>query len=289
MGECGAFPHYSPYGTRKPCKSPSGHDIQCDYVPVLYTFRVPVSARNVIPIAEIKSQYVKCPPFYLQLDHTLGVIWSLYSKTAVDDMSLGIAQLQWALNFLEGIYDENSVHPQDVAICIEAIQEELIQEYAQIADVIKEGETSQAAETAEGGKPQAAEGDLEVCEEEPEKLPFSVNYEEMSKNLPSRIGQFLSFRKPSIVLTGEEMDMEIEKINETYNECTKLGKKCPLYSRDSLMDFLKSWRKEQIEKIQVEIKRLQSIESFLCNADNAEFPPLDDILKSECKDEGKEE
>lgn len=39
-------------------------------------------------------------------------------------------------------------------------------------------------------------------------------------------------------------------------------------SNDEMVQFLKAWRKEQIDKIQSELKRLHSIEDFISKADN---------------------
>lgn len=44
-----------------------------------YTFRVPLSSFY----SPIKNGIVKCPPFYLQLDHAIAVIWSLFTKCDV--------------------------------------------------------------------------------------------------------------------------------------------------------------------------------------------------------------
>lgn len=52
-------------------------------------------------------------------------------------MCLGIAQLQWALSFLKGVKNSKGSHPKDVAICMQAIEDELIAGYAEMVDCVK--------------------------------------------------------------------------------------------------------------------------------------------------------
>lgn len=103
-----------------------------DYVPMPYIFRT----ANTPRMKEVKQIPTKCPPYYLQLDHALAVIWLLYSKTEVR-RPLGIVQLQWALNFLQGIYNRKGEHPKDVALCIQQIEDHLIEQYADMVDDVQ--------------------------------------------------------------------------------------------------------------------------------------------------------
>lgn len=68
------------------------------YSPKPYTFRIPgpMPKNTVGDLCAVKS-----PPFIYQLDHTLAVVWILFSKDEYE-RPLGIVQLQWALNFLKG-------------------------------------------------------------------------------------------------------------------------------------------------------------------------------------------
>lgn len=50
-------------------------------------------------------------------------------------------------------------------------------------------------------------------------------------------------------------------------------------SRDNMLEFLKAWRREQVEKIEAELKRLKSIENFIGSAEVDNFTPyLDDKM-----------
>lgn len=40
-----------------------------------------------------------------------------------------------------------------------------------------------------------------------------------------------------------------------------------------MLEFLKTWRREQVEKIQAELKRLKSIENFIGSAETENFSP----------------
>lgn len=44
------------------------------------------------------------------------------------------------------------------------------------------------------------------------------------------------------------------------------------WSRDDMLRFLNSWRKEQLDKVQAELKRLHSIENFIDNVDRDNAP-----------------
>lgn len=50
------------------------------YIPIPYTFRFP----NNVSITKKNTVIAGCPPFYVQLDHALAVVWTLFSKDATD-------------------------------------------------------------------------------------------------------------------------------------------------------------------------------------------------------------
>lgn len=58
----------------------------------------------------------------------------------------------------------------------------------------------------------------------------------------------------------------------------KAGFQClttnPDISNEELMDFLKQWRSEQVDRIQLELKRLSSIEELMKNINMEEFEPF---------------
>lgn len=56
-------------------------DVFSKYKPTPYTFRVPKSS-NIAN--ELTVGYARPPPFYVQLDHTLAVIWSLFSPETME-------------------------------------------------------------------------------------------------------------------------------------------------------------------------------------------------------------
>lgn len=147
-----------------------------DYTPMPYIFR------TYDPhMKEVKNVPTRCPPYHIHLDHTLAVIWILFSKTEVK-RPLGIVQLQWALNFMDGIYNRRGEHPKDVALCIQQIQDELIEQYADIVDdvqyVKRPSQDSTTRDKSKGkdkkskskskSKPQATSSESELAEIENE-------------------------------------------------------------------------------------------------------------------------
>lgn len=75
------------------------------YNPTPYTFRMPVDSQT----DKIKESYAKCPPFYLQLDHTLAVVWCVFSKQKINK-PLGMRSLYfWDTRYVWGMKKNYSV------------------------------------------------------------------------------------------------------------------------------------------------------------------------------------
>lgn len=51
------------------------------YTPVLYTFRVKAKGKTT----KVKHITTRPPPFYLQFDHTIAVIWTLFNQNGNKD------------------------------------------------------------------------------------------------------------------------------------------------------------------------------------------------------------
>lgn len=99
------LPYYAPKTIDSQATSTTATSIGIDSdpkfnKPIPYIFRVPAPSKCC------EARHAKCPPFYLQLDHTIAVLWyvfeyKIFKKPIKRD--LGIGQLQWALYFIRGI------------------------------------------------------------------------------------------------------------------------------------------------------------------------------------------
>lgn len=76
----------------------------------------------------------------------------------------GIGQLQWALSFLKGITNSRGEYPKDVAICIQAVEDELVSGYAQMVEGVKPSKvgTKQAEKSKAGGTMSKTDAPKEV-------------------------------------------------------------------------------------------------------------------------------
>lgn len=172
-------------------KPPSSPDPN-KFTPIPYIFRIPLDSDT----KEIRKSYARSPPFYLQLDHTLAVIWSIFSQQP-PTKPLGVAQLHWALNFLKTIKNENGEHPKDISLCIEIIQDQLLEIYAALANELsvdhsESQETKKTDERKSCNTETCSKIDKSTTENPPKRkdivesnlgiMPFSVNYKEMMRN-----------------------------------------------------------------------------------------------------------
>lgn len=256
---------------------------------------------------QIRHGYARCPPFHLQLDHTLAVVWCLFSEKQGGTPPLGIAQLQWALNFLRVVRTQDGEQPKDVALCIQTVQDKLLDHYAALVDEFvstDEGEAkrrgctpdtcekraSERSTDSEGFQtPQARDVQSDVIVTK--TLPFSVNYTEMMKSSPydaekffctaydksltdSQIQEEVDYLKRAVVATspdGRLGNVEVKFPFDLPNACFAEETR----SREDMLRFLNTWRKEQLNKVQAELKRLHSIETFIENVDKDNLPTPD--------------
>lgn len=217
-----------------------------EYTPIPYTFRLP----NDTKISPSGKGTAICPPFYVQLDHTLAVIWSLFSEQPTNK-PLGVVQIQWALSFLKRITNSRKEHPADILVCIEAMQEALIKQYADMADSVL------SVMPIESVSEPVVEATKSI---DSEHIPFSVNYVDMMR-----------YRD-----TPSERTLRPNESPTQFNEKIKSLTGTPganIQSKDEMVAFLKDFRKEQITKVCDELKRLQSIEAYLGSMDRCSFKP----------------
>ncbi|XP_031358973.1 uncharacterized protein LOC116182579 isoform X1 [Photinus pyralis] len=219
-----------------------------EYTPIPYTFRLP----NDSTVYPGGKGIAKCPPFYVQLDHTLAVVWSLFSEKPTEK-PLGVAQIQWALSFLKGIKNTKGDPPPDIFVCIEVMEEALIKQYADMADAMK------------SLKPNETVSASAVSQTTPSKIlqeqkSFSINYTEMVKykGTPS---------ERTLVPTPDSNELSaMEKIvTSTPNKGSR--------TNNEVAQFLRSFRKEQISKVEEEVKRLKCIETYISNIDKCDIKP----------------
>ncbi|XP_024936198.1 uncharacterized protein LOC107263007 isoform X1 [Cephus cinctus] len=98
-------------------------DDTLDIQPLLYSFKIPqYPSRGAVMSAML-------PPYWLYQDHVFGVIWMLFHK---EKKYIGIPQLHWCLRFLLDLKNAEGTYAGDVNICIQAIQDNLIEQYANL-------------------------------------------------------------------------------------------------------------------------------------------------------------
>ncbi|KAK9502090.1 hypothetical protein O3M35_012688 [Rhynocoris fuscipes] len=93
------------------------------FIPKLYNFKV--SKCNAFNETVLASS----PPFWVLVDHLVGVVWKLYSKEK-DGRKLGIMQLQWALEFIKMIKDDRGNLTKTLEAVKNTIEDSLILKYA---------------------------------------------------------------------------------------------------------------------------------------------------------------
>ncbi|XP_050306430.1 uncharacterized protein LOC126743397 [Anthonomus grandis grandis] len=225
------------------------------YKPMPYTFRLPPAPKPT----HIKNVVAKSPPFHLLLDHTIAVIWMLFSPEEFDS-PLGIVQLQWALAFLKTIYLRTGERPKDVDICIDNLEELLIEEYAKMNEELEKmkkiNDTSHYADGAFGSTTVVTQ-----------KFPFSFNY----MDLVHKLGEVAVHDQPSI--TSQEAQEELENIKKAAG--VESIEKLDSVSKDKAINVLKMWYNEQTGKIKEEMKKLRAIQDQIKNVNDGTFQYLD--------------
>lgn len=226
------------------------------YVPMPYTFRLPGASKPT----QIKNVVAKSPPFHVLVDHTLAVIWMIFSTEKYANSPLGIVQLQWALAFLKTIFLRTGERPKDVEICIENIENILIDRYAAMnQEMDKMNRINETVHFADG-----ALGSKTVVTK---KFPFSVNY----ADLVNVLGENKIHDEPSI--TSQEAQQELENLKKAAG--VESIEKLDSVSREKAINVLKMWYTEQTGKIKEEMKKLKSIQDQIQNVNDGNFQYLD--------------
>ncbi|KAJ9594939.1 hypothetical protein L9F63_013755 [Diploptera punctata] len=245
------------------------------FVPLLYNFRLPGGSR---------SSLAETPPFWLLLDHAVGVIWALFSPE--QKSKLGVSDLHWALEFLKGIKPSRGEHPKDVKLCINAIEDKLIELFAKTTSKTDEAiESSSSATIVTGSGLRKMSGSmislgkymdnmgrrssvLSTSGKTTPAFPLSVTYEEILHRRPRSVQQLYKAEPKKFygnegVIVEEDVDLRPSKSNVSvpYNK---------------MVEFLTDWRREQVERIQNELKRLHSIEAFMKALEKEDFQPFID-------------
>ncbi|XP_066245920.1 uncharacterized protein [Euwallacea similis] len=210
------------------------------YIPMPCTFRLPRASK----FTQVKNVMTRCPPFHLLVDHTIAVIWMIFSPEQYKS-PLGIAQLHWALHFLKTIYLRNGDRPKDVELCIDNIEEMLMEQYAmlnlELGKIDKINESSHCADKVCGSNNVSTQ-----------KFSFSVNYEK----LVAKLGEFEMEEESS--LTFQEAQLELDNLKNAAG--VKSLEKLDLVSRKKATDLLNVWYNKQKSKINEEMRKLKSIQ-----------------------------
>ncbi|XP_012260165.2 uncharacterized protein LOC105688422 [Athalia rosae] len=115
-----------------------------DIEPLVYSFRVP---SNPLPGSVMNALL---PPCWLYHDHAFGVIWMLFHQKK---QYLGIAQLHWCLRFLLDLKNSEGEYTGDVNICIQAVQDDLIEQYAKLGTALENQESDASKSKKESSQP----------------------------------------------------------------------------------------------------------------------------------------
>ncbi|CAH1970231.1 unnamed protein product [Acanthoscelides obtectus] len=161
--------------------------------------------------------------------------------------------MQWALCFLRTIKTRNGDYPKDVAIAINAIEELLVTNYAQLsaemANIKRLDETIKYSEGAFGSSQMLTK-----------ELPFSLNYAEMFSKSPA-----VQAAAEAKSMTSVEAERELKKIKSAagVDSIEELDPE----SKNKAINVLKMWKTDQVEKIKDELRRLRGIEVYLRDID----------------------
>ncbi|XP_018579115.1 uncharacterized protein LOC108917139 [Anoplophora glabripennis] len=220
------------------------------YVPMPYSFRVSASCNRI----KIQNMWGRCPPFHLLFDHTIAVLWLLFSPKDYN-CPLGISQLQWALAFLKTIHTRQGDHPKDVQICIDLIENILLDQYADLAKdltgITKLDQTVHYVDGALGTQSMVVK-----------TMPFSLNYEEMINKCPATVAS----KDSKLSMTSAEAKDELENIKKAAG--VQSIENLDTVSKHRAINVLKAWKTDQLEKIRGELRRLRSIEDKMKDIDD---------------------
>ncbi|CAG9762191.1 unnamed protein product [Ceutorhynchus assimilis] len=225
------------------------------YVPMPYTFRLPPAPKPT----QIKNVVGKSPPFHTLVDHTIAVIWMMFSSENYDS-PLGIVQLQWALAFLKTIFLRTGERPKDVEICIDAIEDVLLEKYANLSEQLERmTKINESSHYADG-----AFGSMTVVTKD---FPFSATY----ADLVHKLGEIEVHADPSI--TSQQAEEELNNLKKAAG--VQSIEKLDSVSKEKAINVLKMWRVEQTGKIKEEIKKLKLIQEQINNVNDGTAQFLD--------------
>ncbi|XP_060529158.1 uncharacterized protein LOC132703736 [Cylas formicarius] len=218
-------------------------DKPAKYMPMPYTFRLPPGPKS----SRVDTISARNIPFHLWLDHTIAVVWMLFSEQEYD-CPLGAAQLQWALAFLKSIFSKNGDRPKDVELCVEKIESKLIDEYAMLC--------SELSKMNKIEKIRVVPRTTVV-----KKFAFSKNY----ADLASKLGAKMAVR----VSSTRSIEEELEKLKMAAD--AEHLEMLDSVSKERAIDILKCWHKEQTSKVKDEIQKLKYIEEKLNEGNQIEW------------------
>ena len=176
---------------------------------------------------------VRSPPFHVQLDHTIAVLWCLYNNSSITP---DVGHLQWAKHFLQRIRNHHGDMPKDVEIVVKAIEESMLAMYA-------------ALSRKPSYKPATC------CSDEPQdcQAKQSVTFTEMVQQRPTEVVEEL--------FCVDKMELPETCSSHLACDCQT--------SKEEMSKYLKQQRAERVRIIHAELKRLQEIDQFMGNVDGS--------------------
>lgn len=234
-----------------------------DYEPKPHVFKLP----RVLNY-DAKKLHAKCPSYNILVDHTLAVVWILFSRKE-PSRELGIVQLQWAISFLKSIRNRRGFIPKDVIWCVTIMQERIMNLYTDVHNFTTTNSTYQDSfkKTLDKYKrtPGVIKHNVLVSTGSCYPISFSLNdmvgaksdvIEELTKPLGQPCDESTCPMCPPCFIdfptfTGLEIDESL--------------------SNSQMLGVLKNWRQEQVDRIEEELKKLHSIEEIMFNV-NKEAP-----------------
>ncbi|KAJ8942760.1 hypothetical protein NQ314_009971 [Rhamnusium bicolor] len=169
-----------------------------------------------------------------------------------------IAQLQWALSFLKTIHTRQGDHPEDVQLCVDALENILMAQYAdlstEVSGVDKLDETVHYIDGALGSNTMLTR-----------TFPFSLNYSELVSKCTEIKGAVAQVM-PCKSMTSAEALEELENIKNAAGVASI--EELDSVSKEKAINILKCWKSDQVEKIREELKRLRSIEDKMKDIDD---------------------
>ncbi|XP_049859879.1 uncharacterized protein LOC126354347 [Schistocerca gregaria] len=181
---------------------------------------------------------VRAPPFHVQLDHTIAVLWNLFRQP---NNAPDVGHLQWAKHFLQRIRNNHGDMPKDVEAIVKAIQQRILSLYADLSKI-----TAYKAPTC--------------CSTDPEhcQAKQSVTFTEMVKQKPEVVQELFCVENLTL---AESCSSHVECDCQT--------------SKDEMAKYLKQQRAERVRIIHAELKRLQELDKLMGNVGESGIDGVD--------------